>query len=268
MSLAVITTIYQNYTVLADFLKTLEAQSDMDFHVFFIDVSTDKGKIPHTSVPYTVFNEENKGYAYGVNRGIAHAREKGFTQFAVVNNDITFDPHFIKNTKQSIQAHPGSIIGGKIYYAPGFEFHKKRYTEKDIGKVFWYAGGSIDWAHATAHHRGVDEVDTGQYDRLEETGFITGCLVCYDIAALEKVGEWDESYFLYYEDADFSVRAQRTGIKLYYDPSIIIWHKNAQSTDGSGSSVHARYQKKSWFKFGLKYAPLRTKLHLIKNYFV
>lgn len=268
MSLAVITTIYQNYTVLDDFLKTLETQSDADFHVFFIDVSKDKKSIPQSPVPSSIYHEENKGYAYGVNRGIAHAREKGFTQFAVLNNDITFAPDFIKNAKQSILQHPGSLIGGKIYYAPGFEFHTERYTPHDIGKVFWYAGGSIDWAHATAHHRGVDEVDRGQYNNLEETDFITGCLVCYDIHALEMVGEWDDSYFLYFEDADFSVRAKRAGIKLIYDPSLVIWHKNAQSTEGSGSAFHARYQRRNWLKFGLKYAPLRTKLHLIKNYFV
>jgi GT2 family glycosyltransferase len=92
-------------------------------------------------------------------------------------------------------------------------------------------------------------------------------LMLYDISVKKIVEKWDESYFLYYEDADFCERAKRKNIPLYYDPSIIIWHKNAQSTDGSGSSLHTKFQRINYFKFAMKYAPLRTKLHVLKNYF-
>jgi hypothetical protein len=50
-----------------------------------------------------------------------------------------------------------------------------------------------------------------------------------------------------------------------YDPSIKLWHKNGQITDGPGSVLHKKYQEKNRVVFGLKYAPLRTKLHLLKN---
>jgi GT2 family glycosyltransferase len=88
----------------------------------------------------------------------------------------------------------------------------------------------------------------------------------FDKSVIDKVGFWDESYFLYFEDADYCVRAKRKGIKLYYDPSINVWHKNAQSTGGSGSSIHVKYQKENRVKFGFKYAPLKTKFHLVKNF--
>lgn len=132
--------------------------------------------------------------------------------------------------------------------------------------MLWFAGGKIDWHHALTPHIGVDEIDKGQYNKFKEVDFVNGALMLFDKEVIEKVGFWDEGYFLYFEDADYCVRAKRLGIKMYYDPSIVIWHKNAQSTGGSGSSLHLKYQRSNRLKFGLKYAPLSTKLHLIKNY--
>ena len=134
--------------------------------------------------------------------------------------------------------------------------------------MLWYAGGSVDWHHALTPHRGVDEVDTGKYNSVEATGFINGALLLYDRFVHDTVGNWDESYFLYFEDADFCERAKRKGVPLIYDPSIMMWHKISQSTGGSGSSLHKRYQEMNRIKFCWKYGPLRTTLHLVKNYCV
>jgi len=208
----------------------------------------------------------NKGYAYGINMGIKRALEEGYEFFCVVNNDTVLSPDFIESMKLSLNKNRSSIIGGKIYYAKGYEYHKGTYKDEELGHVLWYAGGSVDWNHALTPHRGVDEVDAGQYDRFEKTGFVNGCLMGFDRSVVEKIGLWDESYFLYFEDADYCERAKRKGIPLYYDPAIVMYHKNAQSTGGSGSKMHRHYQRKGRLMFGLKYAPLRTKLHLLVNF--
>ena len=88
----------------------------------------------------------------------------------------------------------------------------------------------------------------------------------FDKKFFETVGPLDESYVMYYEDADWCMRARRAGIKLYYDPKIVIYHKNAQSTGGAGSELHGSYQRKNRLKFGFRYAPVGTKIHLLKNY--
>lgn len=266
--LVLINVIYENYTVLGDFLESLRNQSNNDFYLINIDLSVHRSVINLKEIPGETIYAENKGYAHGVNVGLKKAVKDGFKYFCVINNDIYFKEDFIKNSLNSISNHPSSIIGGKIYYAPGYEFHKARYKKSELGKVIWYAGGRIDWDHALTPHIGVDEVDRGQFDSIQKIDFANGALVLFDKVVVDKVGFWDESYFLYFEDADFCVRAKKAGIKLFYDPSIMIWHKVSQSTGGSGSSLHQKYQRKNRLKFGLKYAPLRTKLHLVKNYFL
>ncbi|PIV09541.1 hypothetical protein COS31_05175 [Candidatus Roizmanbacteria bacterium CG02_land_8_20_14_3_00_36_15] len=266
-SLAIITVVYESHEATQDFLRSLEKQSNQNFHLFLADLSKNKKRLK-TDIPMTILPSTNNGYAHGVNVGLKKALGEGFEYFCVINNDTYFNNDFVEKTILSILHHPSSILGGKIYYAPGYEYHKNRYQKSDLGKVFWYAGGQVDWDNVFTPHRGIDRVDEGQYDRFEKTDFITGCLVVFDKEVIKRVGLWDESYFLYFEDADYDEKAKRKGINLYYDPSIVIWHKNAQSTGGAGSSLHQRYQERNRLKFGLKYAPLKTRLYLIKNYLI
>lgn len=266
-NLAICTVVYENYDVLQEFFDSLEKQTNKNFHVYIADTSKHPQTIDCRDLPCTIIQTENKGYAHGINEGLKRALQNDFTQFCVINDDVYFEKDFVQTVQDSLETHAGAIVGGKIYYAPGYEFHTERYTKDDRGKVIWYAGGWTDWNHVVTHHRGVDEVDNGQFDTVEETGFVSGCQMCFDKSVIDTIGLWDASYFLYYEDTDYCERAVRKGIRLIYDPTIELWHKNAQSTDGSGSKLHQYYQTKNRLKFGLKYAPLRTKIHLVKNTF-
>jgi len=264
--LALVTVIFKNYTILDDYFASLASQTDKDFHVFAIDLTPDPKKYNYPSYVTYSHDENNGGYAYGLNLGMKLAIDKGYEMFCPMNSDVTVKSDFIEKIKKSITAHPSSIIGGKIYYYPGYEYHNKRYTEKERGKVLWYAGGTTDWANVFTTHRGVDEVDKGQYDVVEPTTFVTGCFMAYDKSVVEKIGYWDSSYFLYFEDADYCARAMKAHIPLFFDPSIIIWHKSGQSTSGAASTFQQNYLNKNRMKFGLKYAPVRTKFHLLKNF--
>jgi hypothetical protein len=265
MKLAIITVNYNNYPDTQQLTECINQEKNQLYKIFVADLSDKKISV---SYPQTeVIDLPNKGYAFGVNAGLKKALEQGFTQFVVVNNDIRTAPSFIERVLFSLEKHPQAIVGGKIYYEKNYEYHRHRYQGNQLGKIIWYAGGEVDWNHALTHHLGVDEVDTGQFDQVEPTQFVTGCLMAFDKRVVDQVGFWDEGYFLYYEDADYCQRAKAKKIKLVYDPSIVIWHKNAQSTGGAGSKLHQRYQKMNRLKFGLKYAPLKTKLHLIKNFF-
>ncbi|MCX6731218.1 MAG: glycosyltransferase family 2 protein [Candidatus Roizmanbacteria bacterium] len=263
--LALITVIFKNYTILDDYFATLGTQTDSDFHVYVLDLSPEPEQYTYPSY-VTYIHDKNGGYAYGINQGVKRAVADGYELFCPMNCDVTVKENFVENIKRSITSNPSSIIGAKIYYYPGYEYHKDRYTKTDLGKVLWYVGGITDWKNVYTTHRGVDEVDKGQYDAQEKTTFITGCLMAYDKSVIESIGYWDESYFLFYEDADYCARAMNNGIPLLYDPSICMWHKSGQSTSGAASTFQQNYLEKNRLKFGLRYAPLRTRLHLIKNF--
>lgn len=192
-----------------------------------------------------------------------------------------------------------------IYFAKGYEYHKNSYTKDELGNVIWFAGGSIDWQNMYAFHRNVDEVDRGQIQVASDTlsasalpsskftkgyskamadkkvksgkgneiplynqetmDFGTGCCMLIPMSILDKVGLFDESYFLYWEDVDLSQRIRKAGYNIYLAPEAKIWHKNGGSTGGSGSEFHQYYQERNRLKFALHYAPLRTKLAVLRE---
>lgn len=265
--IGIITVNYNQYKLTVDFLDSLATVKNVDdLTVYIADVSTKKEVFKIDGYPMKVILKSlpNNGYGFGINEGTKYFLKKGFDKFCAINNDVLFEKNFAVEAENGFKKT--DIFGGKIYYAPGYEYHKK-YRNKDIGKVLWYAGGINDWKNVGTKHRGVDEVDSKQYEKFEETDFITGCMLFFNKRVIERIGFWDEKYFLYYEDSDFCERAKKAGFKLFYNPKIVIWHKNAQSTGGSGSPLQQEYQRKNRLIFGLKYAPFRTKLYLIKNYF-
>lgn len=208
-------------------------------------------------------NESNLGFSAGNNVGIRYALSKGSNYVMILNNDTTVDPSLVQYL--SVLAKRGDIISPKIYFAKGHEFHKKRYKKDDLGKVIWYAGGQIDWQNILGVHSGVDEVDHGQYNKPRQVDFATGACMLVKREVFEKIGLFDEKYFLYLEDMDLCVRASKIGFKIIYQPKAKIWHKNAASTGGSGSSLQDYYITRSRLLFALKFATLRAKMALFKQ---
>jgi len=211
-------------------------------------------------------NRVNLGFAEGNNVGIRFAIKKGADYVMLLNNDTLVEKELVSQLIKLMEEDERiGILGPKIYFAPNFEFHHNRYKTQERGKVIWYGGGKIDWKNVYCSHRGMDEVDKAQYDQQEETDFATGCCMMVRREVFEKIGLLDKRYFLYLEDVDFCLRAKKNGFKVIYTPKAYLWHKNAASSEKPGSKIHQYYQTRNRLYFGLKYAPLRSKLALLRE---
>lgn len=211
-----------------------------------------------------IANKNNLGFAAGNNVGMKEAIREGFDYIALINDDTEVDKDLIESIFLAHERNEqAGAISPKIYFAKGFEYHKK-YKESELGKVIWYVGGKIDWQNIYGSNRGVDEVDRGQYDEAVETDFATGCFAMYKSKALKEVGLFDERYFTYMEDADLSMRLRKKGWKVLYEPKGMLWHKVAQSS-GIGSGQNDYFLTRNRMLFGMTYASMRTKIALIRE---
>ena len=208
----------------------------------------------------------NTGFSGGNNIGMKEALKRGADYVLIVNNDTEMDHDMIKNLLIVLESKPDiGVTTPKIYFAKGHEFHKDKYKAHELGRVFWFAGGHTDWNNVTSIHRGVDEVDHGQYDAIEPIDFATGCCMLFKREVLENVGLFDDRYFLYYEDADLNERIKRAGYRIYYVPNAVLVHINAASSGGAGNVLQDYFITRNKMLFGMTYAPLRTKLALIRE---
>jgi GT2 family glycosyltransferase len=255
-------------------LKSLKSVNIENFKlsVVVIDNASDKrftiGKDKFAFNLKIIRSEENLGFSGGQNLGIKYSLKNKADYVIVMNNDVYLDNNFIVNLLETFKEKKDcGLASPKIYFAKGYEYHKDRYAKDNLGKIIWYAGGEIDWKNVIAFHKGVDEVDNGQFDKVEKTDFASGCCVMIKKEVFEKIGFFDEKYFLYYEDNDFSQRAKKHHFYSYIQPNSIIWHKNAGSAGGPGSSLQDYYISRNRMLFGFRYAPMKSKLALVKESF-
>jgi len=92
----------------------------------------------------------------------------------------------------------------------------------------WFSAGKIDFVRMRAIHvePGVSLLEHAPY----ETGYLTGCALFIPKDVFGTIGLFDERFFLYYEDADFSHRAKKSGYKTLVVPSSVVVH-GEQSID-------------------------------------
>ena len=260
-----------NYNGLSDTLECLESlrkleKQQMDVEIIIVDNGSQDGSQETLSKIKDIEfirNEENLGFAGGNNKGIKLALERNADFVLIINNDTLLDAKAL--TKLLDAANSAQLVSPKIYFAKGFEFHKDWYKKEQLGKVIWYAGAKIDWQNIIGQHIGVNEVDRGQFSERCEIDFTTGACMLVKRTVFEKIGFFDEKYFLYLEDMDFCVRAKKAKYKIIFEPQAIIWHKNASSAEGSGSKLQDYFITRNRLFFAIKYASLKTKFAVIRQ---
>ena len=164
---------------------------------------------------------ENRRFAGGNNAGLEHALAAGADAVMLLNNDVVADPGLVEKLLHALAESPDAGAAAPlIYHAPP--------TDR-----IWYAGGRCTPWLAWSAHRGIRVRDRGQFRSIEETGYLTGCCLLATAAAWRKVGLLDERYFLYAEDADWSLRARAAGYRLLFVPTARLWHRVSASSGGA-----------------------------------
>jgi hypothetical protein len=132
----------------------------------------------------------------------------------------------------------------------------------------WFAGGEIRWQSGVRlFHTGVNQTDNQSYQIAHPIDFMTGCCLLIKHEAINRVGMIPEEYFLYFEDADWSVAVTRAGYKIWYEPAAIIWHKEvSEGQDLSPTKTY--YLARNYLRFALKYANWYQAAVFIPAYFI
>ncbi|AYL95163.1 glycosyltransferase family 2 protein [Mucilaginibacter celer] len=234
---SVITVNYNTDEVTAALLASLRNVTYPNLEVIVVDnaskVNCDYLKTAFPEITF-IQNEVNEGFAGGNNRGIEKA--SGEIVF-LLNNDTEVIPGFIEpvielfKTDQSI-----GIISPKIryYHLPG---------------VIQYAGGEpINPFTARGKFIGTGQADRGQFQMPVKTQLGHGAAMAIRRTVFDKIGLLPENYFLYYEELDFCVHAQKAGFSIWYQPASLVLHKESMSV-GKLSSIKVYYQNRNRLLF-------------------
>jgi GT2 family glycosyltransferase len=168
----------------------------------------------------------NRGYATGVNAGVAAT--SGRTIF-VGNPDITFERGSVGALLKALD--DGWDIVGPQFALGGFLFPPADpQTPAEEVRRFLAARSRVVWAR---YFRRELERWRRVWDAQAPVGVpvLSGALLGFRRNTFERVGRWDEGYFLYFEETDWLRRAAHGGFRAAVVPRAIVAHQWAHVAD-------------------------------------
>jgi GT2 family glycosyltransferase len=97
------------------------------------------------------------------------------------------------------------------------------YEVQNAGNVIFKSGHSRDRGAVVGNKQQYYEVDSDYFEKPTTVHAFCGVSVMLRKDIFTKLGGFDESFFMYYEDVDLSLRLRRLGYKLYYEPTSIMF---------------------------------------------
>ncbi len=167
--------------------------------------------------------KENKGFSFANNIGIKYSFEKNDCDFIwILNNDTIIEENslteLINCHKHKKENNATGFIGSKIMD------YKDNELIQNVGGTFnKWTGYSV--------LIGMGEKDTGQFDNEDiKVDYVIGASMFCHTSLIHEIGLMPEDYFLYYEDIDWCITAQKAGFRNYTCTKSIIYHKQGLST--------------------------------------
>lgn len=123
-----------------------------------------------------------------------------------------------------IKQYPISIIYKEVK-------HSLKYEVQNSGVTLFKNGYGRDrGAVVTSDRTQFYEIDSPFYGQVCQINSFCGASVIIRKDIFNKLGGFDESFFMYYEDVDLSLRMKRMGWKIIYEPKSVVFHIHAASS--------------------------------------
>jgi GT2 family glycosyltransferase len=235
-SASIIIPTWNGMEYIEDCLDSLLAQDYPEFEVIIVDNASSDGTpewvAEHFPMITLIRNEQNLGFAGGVNVGLQAARGDVLILF---NQDAVAEPGWLRTLISGLLAAPDiGVVGCKIYHWDG--------------KTIWHAGVEYDPGRGATDLRGYGEPDRKQYDQPSDVSSVVGAVMALKREVLDVVGGFDEDFFFNLEDTDFCWRVRQSGFRVVYVPAATVRHHGGASLGhGSGQAIRAYHRSRLLF---------------------
>ena len=211
---------------------TRSAGTPLKVELIIVDNNSPDATVPLVEEKFPaaliVRNSENIGFASAANQGAERA--SGNLLF-FLNPDTVLPRDFIPALHRILNQYPASILGFQFI---GFDAKPRPSVWRTPSLWTLFAEGFLPYNVSRAFV-------TRKYSRPSGTDMVSGgCMLC-PRELFQALSGFDPSYFLYYEDVDFCLRARKAGYKILFVPSIKIQHYGRRSFGDDESGFFTAY---------------------------
>lgn len=207
-------------------LDSLTAVPVRGFDILVVDNASQPGVTDALAAAYPDVEllalPENLGWAGGNNVGVRLGLERGYRWICLLNNDTVFPEGQVRAWLDTVHAAPPGLMHPSIYF----------WDEPEIPQIH-------------------PDLDATTYLPVEgrpgvaRMTFAYGACLAVAREVFERVGLFDERFFLQLEETDFFMRSAAAGFEATCHPSVRIFHKESRAFGGNRAAIKTYYSTRN-----------------------
>jgi len=201
-----------------------------------------------------IFVGKNLGYGKAHNIALKESILEKIPYHLVLNPDVYFEPDILDELYNFMENHNEvGLVMPKVFFPDGSLQYLCKLLPAPfdlIGRRFLNWGPLKGWIEKKNE---IYELRFTKYNKIMEAPFLSGCFMFIRTKILEKVGLFDERFFLYCDDLDFSRRIHKVSKTVFYPYCTIVheWgrgsYKNFKLLLYHIKDAIAYFNKWGWF---------------------
>lgn len=184
------------------------------------------------------------GNNFGIRAGLDICPAADFVY--ILNPDARVEPDAIDALVAYLETHPEVAIAGSNVYGESGEDHCSAFRFPSLASEF---EGAVRFGPVTRLlKKYVLPMHTPE--QSGSVGWILGASMLVRTSVLAEIGLFDETFFLYFEETDFCLRAQRAGHQVHFVRESRVCHIGSVSTGmGRWTRTPSYWYQSRWYYF-------------------
>jgi GT2 family glycosyltransferase len=226
--------------------RSLDQSSHKAIEIIIVDnASADdslaqlRAALPHAHI---IANPENSGFAGACNIGIRHAVQRGCEYIFLLNNDALAESETIARLVQASKIkNDGALLGSVLIYISS--------------GAYQFFGSRTGTVVREPEFLTIEKDAALLSQDAIETDFIVGAAFFIPVRLLDRIGPFDERFFLNYEETDFCYRARQAGIPSFIIPASVVHHHANAAMGHYPAPMYAYFLARNGLLFSDKHSP-------------
>lgn len=255
---SVIIVSFNTRDILKNCLDALFSSGDgSQTEVFVVDNASGDGSadMVRSTFPdvHLIANQQNLGFAAANNQAF---RLASGNYFLILNPDAYIRKGALDRAVAFMEKTPDcGLCGGKIISPEGNLEPSARRFPSPLSKLLTLSGLSGKFSGSPILNR--HEFGGFLHDKPREVDWVPGTFTIIRKEMLDKIGLFDERFFIYYEETDLCLRARKAGWKVYFIPDAEVMHiggacsktRKDKTFDDAASQVLSFRMRSEWLYY-------------------
>jgi N-acetylglucosaminyl-diphospho-decaprenol L-rhamnosyltransferase len=251
--LLIVVVTYNSGAIVGTLLDSVPAALDgLQADVVIVDNGStdDTASIVEARTDCRLIRAENNGYSAGINLGTRSNPDADLV--LILNPDTVLEPGCVLPMVRAARRPDVGIVVPRVLWPDGrLQYSLRR--EPTLARTLALTRSGLA-VFAEYVNRPAD------YDHEHQADWALGAVMLFTREVFDRLGGWDESYFLYSEETDFCLRAGDLGIKTWFVPDSAVVHVGGGS--GQSAKTHSMMVVNRVRCYGRRHSDVATLLFM------